>query len=232
MSTGKHNIVLKLPSFIIGGAAKSGTTSLSRLLNEHPHIFLPDRELNFFAFAGGKDAYEKRHSVPVGSFEEYTDFYRLPEKENIAVSGEKSTGYLYAPWTEHVISNIYELHPNAQELKIIFILRQPAERMFSQYVYNCNFDEDLPFEEAIQAWEDRKKQGWIPAYDYFGGSLYSRAIMDYMNKFPHLRIYFFDDLVQSPDRLIADLYNYLGVDLDFIPANISEADNPDRKSVV
>ena len=37
-----------LPDFIIGGAMKSGTTSLHAILNSHPDISIAHNELGFF----------------------------------------------------------------------------------------------------------------------------------------------------------------------------------------
>lgn len=37
----------RLPDFIIGGAMKSGTTSLHSILNQHPDIAIAQEELGF-----------------------------------------------------------------------------------------------------------------------------------------------------------------------------------------
>lgn len=37
----------KLPDFIIGGAMKSGTSSIHQILNKHPDIFIAKDELGF-----------------------------------------------------------------------------------------------------------------------------------------------------------------------------------------
>ena len=43
----------RLPSFIVIGAARSGTTALYRFLRQHPRIFMSrNKEPNFFAFEG------------------------------------------------------------------------------------------------------------------------------------------------------------------------------------
>ena len=41
-----------LPSFIGLGAAKAGTSSIRRYLNQHPDVFVPRREPRFFSFEG------------------------------------------------------------------------------------------------------------------------------------------------------------------------------------
>ena len=44
---------MALPSFLILGAAKSGTTSLAAYLGQHPDVFVPaKKEPNYFALQG------------------------------------------------------------------------------------------------------------------------------------------------------------------------------------
>lgn len=50
-----------LPSFIIVGAAKAGTTSLYYYLSEHPQVFMSEpKEVNFFS---GEEIDAPRNSV-------------------------------------------------------------------------------------------------------------------------------------------------------------------------
>lgn len=37
-----------VPNFLIVGVMKAGTTTLAYYLNQHPDVFLPDREIHFF----------------------------------------------------------------------------------------------------------------------------------------------------------------------------------------
>ncbi|MEP7205398.1 MAG: sulfotransferase, partial [Casimicrobiaceae bacterium] len=42
-----------LPTFVVIGAARSGTTALYTYLRQHPRVFMTaPKEPNFFAFAG------------------------------------------------------------------------------------------------------------------------------------------------------------------------------------
>jgi len=44
---------INLPSFIIIGVAKAGTTALYHYLREHPDVFMsPIKETNYFAYEG------------------------------------------------------------------------------------------------------------------------------------------------------------------------------------
>ncbi len=197
----------RYPDFIIAGVAKAGTTSLSRYLNSHPEIFIPEKEPNYFAFADGQNPFTVLDKQPVLSQAQYLDYF---SSSNKAIIGEKSISYSYLPWTGHVISNIRRIHPHPDHLKIIIILRQPVERMFSQYLFNLESHEDLPFEEAIAAWERRKAQGWVPAYDYPGASYYATMIKKYLNEFSQVKIILHDDLKSQPEQLLEDVTGFLG----------------------
>ncbi|WP_417858953.1 sulfotransferase [Xanthomarina gelatinilytica] len=37
-----------LPDFIIGGAMKSGTSTIHNILEKHPKVFIPKKEIGFF----------------------------------------------------------------------------------------------------------------------------------------------------------------------------------------
>ncbi len=38
---------VRVPDFIICGTMKSGTSTLHYILNQHPHVYIPDGELHF-----------------------------------------------------------------------------------------------------------------------------------------------------------------------------------------
>jgi len=225
MAGKKSKYEIKLPTFIIAGAAKSGTTSLSRYLGEHPQIYLPEPELNYFAFAEKTPDYTVVHSKLLDSFEKYQSFYRFPLGKIPKITGEKSVSYLYHPWVKHVIHNIKNLHPGSENLKIIIILRHPVDRMYSQYLFNTRNNEELPFEVALKAWENREAQNWVPAYDYIGASYYADAVEAYINHFRQVKVFLFEDLKLRPKELLEEIYQFLEVDPDFVPETIGEAFN-------
>ena len=210
----KTEYITKLPGFIIGGAPKSGTTKLSRYLSKHNPLFMPEQGMNFYAFYEQEQNYSMHQINHPNNFEEYNAHFQFNTNEKNCLSGEKSVSYFYVDWCENIIKNIKSLHPNADEIKFIFILRQPVDRMFSQFVFNTGFDEKLSFEEAIEAWANRKKSNWLPAYDYVGASKYTMSIATYQQAFKHVKVYLFEDLVGQKEWLLTDLARYLDIDED------------------
>lgn len=121
----------QLPDFVIIGTQKGGTTSLYRYLTCHPGVGNTLRkEIHFFSWYSEKTL----------------DWYRahFPRALNQAVIGEASTSYLSDP---DVPGRVRSVVPNA---KLIAILRNPADRAYSQYQMNRRKGfESLPFEAAI-----------------------------------------------------------------------------------
>lgn len=127
---------LPLPTFLIVGAAKSGTTSLIHGLSAHPEVFAPTDELHYFSrrFEEGLDAYR---SCFVGWTSE-------------AIVGESSPEYMFQP---EVVPRIAAELPDA---KLVVILREPVARAYSQYWHNrTRGHEPLSFADALLAEPER-----------------------------------------------------------------------------
>jgi hypothetical protein len=196
------------PDFIIAGAAKCGTTSLSRYLDAHPEIYMPSRELNFYPFSNAQHGYKVFNHPFITRLDDYKKYYA---NVTAPVKGEKSVSYFYPSFAEAAINNMLRIHPDPDRLKLIILLRNPVDRAFSQYIHNREFHETLAFEEAAKAWANREKEGWIPAYDYLGAGLYAGPMKAYMDHFPHNRVWLFEDLKANPEKVLNDLYAFLGV---------------------
>jgi len=72
-----------IPNFIIVGAMKAGTSSLSRYMNSHPEIYIPEEEIHFF-----ND--DKKYSKGI---KEYLKSFNLENNDTVNVIGEKTPTY-------------------------------------------------------------------------------------------------------------------------------------------
>lgn len=203
---------MNLPDFLVVGAAKSGTTSLYAYLQQHPQIFMSkNKEPCFFSFAETKENDEdifNRINI-VTDFHKYLDLFR--DATDSQMAGEASTVYLYL--CEETIKNIKKYHPRWKELKIIIIIRDPAERAFSHYLNDragglLNF----PFEEVIKRWKSGQLSKF---YNYIDYGFYYNQIKTYKDTFDRVKIYLFENLAENPPQLIHDLLEFLGVDSSF-----------------
>ena len=202
------------PDFLVVGAARAGTTSLQRYLRQHPGLFLPKlKEPCFFSFAGDKSTFKHgKFAFAVRDQKKYLELFEAAEREQ--VRGEISTPYLYL--YKKTIANIQQYHPHATQIKILILLRNPAERAFSQYMWRVRDGrEPLSFEDAILQEAKRKQEGYSFDYFYLDRGFYSEQVDAYMKAFPNVKIVLLDDLKVRPLEMLAEICQFLGVDENF-----------------
>lgn len=126
------------PTFLVLGAQRCGTTSLFRLLQQHPQIDAPaKKELHFFdnRFHKGLSWYQKQFPEPCGSE---------------VISGEATPYYLFHPLAPARVRAHYPT------IKLLVVLRNPADRAYSHYKWAVSKEnEPLSFNEALNAEEAR-----------------------------------------------------------------------------
>ena len=120
-----------LPTFIIAGAGKSGTTALWAYLNQHPEICMsrikePMFFTNLLGYRQGGSieapVYEGRYKSGLEWYEKL--FAKCCQKRAL---GEASTAYMYAKDAAGLIKK------TLPEVKLIFLLRNPVDRLYSNY---------------------------------------------------------------------------------------------------
>lgn len=206
------------PEFLVVGAAKSGTTALHRWLSLHPQLQLPAiKESNFFAFRGRVpefhgpgDAEALTRSDLVASVASEEAYQRLFEPwDGRRLRGEVCPLYLYSP---AAAVNIRELAPAA---RLIAVLRDPAERAFSQFLMMRESGREplADFRRALAEEERRIAAGWEHAWHYRSMGHYDDQLGRYLELFPRsqIRVHLYDDLVADAATLLADLFDFLGV---------------------
>lgn len=210
---------MTMPNFMILGAAKAGTTSLYAYLYHHPEIYLSrPKEPNFFAYGDapppalqgpGADVIRRNSVLSRAAYEQ---LYQ-------GVTTQRAIG-------EASISNMWpracaRIKAYAPQAKLIAILRQPAERAYSHFLYNCALGfEPLPDFAAALADEPRRiAQQWSPMFCYRAMSHYADDLEHYFAHFPQaqIRVYLYDDLVAQPRQLVQDIFRFLDVDAQFAP---------------
>jgi hypothetical protein len=202
------------PDFIVVGAAKSGTSSLDQYFRQHPDIYMPGitKELNFFHLKGHEDrrAILKRVPYLPTNILSYLGYFY--NKEEHQISGECSPSYLI--YYDETIKNIKDFHPNWQDLKIIIILREPIDKIWSHYkfVKMKRLDPDnLSLEESLKFEKQRiKNTDLLPDLFYLNNTSYFEQVEAYAAVFKNLKIIKFDDLKTKPDFVMKGLFTYLG----------------------
>jgi hypothetical protein len=109
------------PNFFVIGAHKAGTTSLYNYLRAHPQVFMPDdKEPVHLTRPDFEDPAVQRDYLAL-----------FDEADGAPAIGEACTRKAWFPLFTGAPERIVRLAPQA---RIIYLLRDPVERMRSQYV--------------------------------------------------------------------------------------------------
>lgn len=209
-----------MPNFLVFGAAKSGTTSIYKYLEQHPDVFMSSfKEPGFFAFEGetptlnGPGAQKWVDKWVVTNLESYQKLFAEHQEEKAI--GEASPYYIYYSQSAATI------HKHVPEIKLIAILRNPVDRAFSNYVWAVrDRAENLTnFQDALAAEKDRIKENWGPKWHYKNQGFYYRQLKPYYELFApeQIKIHLYEDFVAEPVAVMQDIFQFLGVDNNFIP---------------
>jgi len=183
------------PNFLIIGATKSGTTTLYKYLNRHSDVFMPkDKEPAYFDLEGSWAKGERW----------YNSLFN--EGRFAKALGEASTNYTRYPQVVGVPERIRDFNPR---MKLIYIMRNPAERTFSHYVHRWIHDlgRGKPFRATF--------------FDAIGNdpvcmdsSNYILQIEQYEKFFELSQMLFltFEKLIEEPKSTIKRVLRFLSVD--------------------
>ena len=221
-----------LPSFLIIGAQRAGTTSLAAYVGSHPDVEGPGaadpslywvKELHFFDenYWRGTDWYRA--------------FFPLIARQRAArlrgrnlACGEATPYYLFHP---AVPERVAETIP---DVRLIALLRNPVERAYSHYQHARKLRmEKLSFEEAVEAEPERlagldeelrkirperTKDGRRVHHHhlhraYVSRSLYADQLERWLTYFPRdqLLVLRSEDFLARPNETFAEVFAFLGV---------------------
>jgi hypothetical protein len=208
---------LHLPDFLIIGAAKSGTTSLYEYLGQHPQVYKsPIKEPRFFAYGESTQQFNGPGDSSIGYISHLADYQRLfAEATPTQIIGEASPIYLYSGRARERIRQY------VPDVKLIAILRHPADRAFSHFLDRVREGTETPldFSAALKAEPERKSHNWYPHWLYRERGYYYRQLAAYYAVFPaeQIRVFLYDDLQTAPLALMQSIFRFLEVDDRFCP---------------
>jgi hypothetical protein len=221
-----------LPSFLIIGAQRAGTTSLFNYLLRHPDVAGPSggdsavwwvKETHFFdeKFTKGTDWY--RSFFPLASTRE-----RYRKRGHDLLAGEATPYYMFHP---AVPARVAATLP---DVKLIALLRDPVERAYSHYqMMSRTGREKLGFEGALAAEPERlagveealmsEEEVFLPSGSrahhqhrhraYFSRGLYAEQLERWLERFPReqLLVLKTEDLLARPAEVYAGTLAFLGL---------------------
>lgn len=207
------NPIRIMPSFIITGAKKCGTTSLFHYLCQHPNVGAPaKKEISYFDlnFAKGNQWYKSFFPVSLPGIE-----------SQYLITGEATASYICHPQAPQRIAKALP------DVKLIALLRDPVERAYSHYHHTKRIGrEDLSFEEAIKQEEFRVQQieklennsdgldsNHHKAYNYtyLSSGLYAEQLENWFSQFDRNQILILKsgDYFSHPEIVFQQVLDYL-----------------------
>lgn len=205
---------MTLPTFIIIGAAKAGTTALYWYCAEHPGVFMsPVKETFYFAY--GRDASGNLlygdpdvHRFPVTTQAEYEALFS--DASGAVAIGEASPIYLECPQSADRIRSLIP------DVRLVCTLRHPVDRAFSDYLMYIR-RRNRPFDPARDL---SRTADWArPDSRWMQLGRYHPQLLRYYERFPRpqLHVMLTGDLKRNAVGAVQELYRFIGVDPSFSP---------------
>ena len=207
--------VPRLANFVIGGTEKAGTTSVFDYLSAHPQVCTSSiKETDFF-----RHGYTGNLALDAQRYARY--FENCNPRSRVLL--EASPGYLGEAAT--VAPRLRALVP---DVKMLFILRDPVERLYSSYNFHrgkldlpasLTFDDYirhcLDYDHRVAGSQQSGLDEWYLKVLRFG--CYAEFIAAFRSQLPaeHLKVMFFESLREDAQAFMEELSGHLCIDADF-----------------
>lgn len=238
------------PQFICIGAQKSGTTWLYQNIRFHPEIWLPPmKELYYFEHPESKPSlvasllgtpalrlrlrriinYAWRSAKEGQHIGWFLRYLLLPRHDEWYASlfspGEgQIAGELTPNYDILDAETVARIHTLMPTLKIIYLLRNPIERTWSQAnrrvrqrLFQGKHTDPQVIQQFMDSEEPHRRSDYFKTLQVWE-SVYQRE---------QIFIGFFEQILENPRQLLLDIYQFLGVDSSeqYIPESLREKRN-------
>lgn len=188
-----------LPTFVVIGAMKCGTTAMHSMLDRHPRIAMSDpKELNFF-FGAAPPGPGTVDPWSAGNWWRGIDWYAGHFSADVPVRGESSPGYT-SPDHPEVAARLAATLPDA---RLVYLVRDPIERAVSQYNHHRRDGaEPRPPTTALLD----------PDSQYLARSRYHQRLVPFLDHVPRdqIAVVAMEDLRDEPSLALDRLGTFLG----------------------
>ena len=177
-----------LPTLIVIGAQKCGTSALHAYLGAHPEISMSrPKELDFFIA-------ERTWSRGLGWYTRHFD-------RAYPVRGESSPNYTAYPTWSGVPRRMAEVVPEA---RLIYLVRDPLDRIASQWIHNWS----IRRENALPAIALLRRSTYVDR------SRYMFQLDQFLACFPREHVLVLDQRALRDDRIetLQQVFGFVGVD--------------------
>ncbi|MGH2777937.1 MAG: sulfotransferase family protein [Actinomycetota bacterium] len=197
----------RLPTFLIIGSLRCGTTAMYSYLREHPEVFVNRKEPHFFDL----------------NFEHGLDWYRslFEGSDGFRAVGEGTPMYMYV---DRALTRIAEVLPH---VRLLMMLRDPVDRAYSHYwMERTREREERSFDVAVRA-EIGSGSGEVEGTPYLGFGRYAEHLGRVCSVFDRsaLHVEILEDMERDPGSTYARVCRFLGIDDAHRPDNLGKQVN-------
>ncbi|ELR96305.1 sulfotransferase domain-containing protein [Gloeocapsa sp. PCC 73106] len=216
-------MMLKIPNVIIGGAPKSGTSSLYNWLVAHPDICGSTIKETFYLMDQDNPLVHPQYNYHLQGITGYQRYFQHCN-DACSLRIEATTHYLYQQTALDVLGGIDPLP------KVIFMLRKPSARLYSAYEFTRNnlatLDKNISFTQAIDLIQNQPLSTLEKCSNPRTAANLKKAIqhscyIEYLRKWrekfgsENMYVFLFEELKTEPRKFIQNLATKLKIDPEF-----------------
>ncbi|MCB1249836.1 MAG: sulfotransferase [Acidimicrobiales bacterium] len=200
------------PTFLIIGAARSGTTFLARHLARHRDVSFSDpKETHFLAFPDQQLAFTGPGDAETINRVAVTDPTRWHALfDDAPARGEGSVSTLYHPDVA-----VDTIRAHCPDVRLIAVLREPVDRAYSAWLYQVGRGfETASFDDALADEGRRIANGWHHIWHYEAMGHYPSQLRPFIEAFGRDRLLVLDhaDVELDPATALDRCFAFIGVE--------------------
>ena len=202
----KQEQTSRYPNVIIAGAPKCGTSSLFFWLAAHPEVCASKVKETYF-LGDTVNRHNEGLSFHKDGLEAYQSYFSHCTQEKVRL--EATPIYIYHQLPLKILPALPEVP------KVIFILRSPAEQVYSHYKFNRYRmrNIDMPFSDYVN-FEEHGPEGW---YNYMERAEYANYLKKWVDVLgtENIKVVQFESLVNDKVATMRRISEYLDVEPEF-----------------
>ena len=203
------------PDVVIAGAPRSGTTSLYTYLKAHPSVCGSEPKETLFLLDDGYPLSVEERSVRRLGVDGYRHFFPGFRSAQHDVLMEATPDYLYQDTAREFLAA-------RENVKIIFILRRPQDRVLSVFSFAQNRTGTLPSDLSFTDYIASVRDGSIDSDDVIlSDSLGQSRYIDHLQRWiddigqDRILVLKFEDMQSDPRATMYEIASFVGLDPAF-----------------
>lgn len=204
--------------FVIAGTFKGASSTLAYELGRHRQVSIPRPKDPYYYLASAGDSFtgperfmQAHRAGVVHNPEAFAALF--PDDGGKSLRGDATPLYMYCH--EQVIPAIQADNPHA---KIVLILRNPADRAFSNYNHNVKDGyEERSFAACIDSWEETERFPLHPFFHYIRAGFYDAQVAAWQAAFADVKVVTYEQIGTDVHLVLNEIASFLGIDTNFDP---------------